>query len=106
MERVDVGDPCTFGAPSQCPDGSFCSQLDVAAGDVEGTCAELPDENDECNRSGGQECADGLLCGPDGICRELGRLGDGCSYDEACASEHCEDGACARPATCALTPEE
>jgi hypothetical protein len=106
MERVEVGDPCTFGAPSQCPEGSFCSGVELATRDFEGTCAELPDENDECNDSGGQQCADGLLCGPDGICRELGRLGDGCNSDATCASEHCDDGACARPAKCALASDE
>lgn len=106
MARVDVGDACTFGAPSQCPEGSYCSGIDLNAGDVEGTCADLPDDNDECNKSGGQECADGLLCGPDSVCREIGRLGDGCTFDAACASQHCDNGTCARPATCALAPQD
>lgn len=104
--RVEIGDACSFGLPSQCPSGSFCSGLDFSGADFEGTCAELPDENDQCNESGGQECADGLICGPDSVCRELGRLGDGCVDDVGCASEHCDDGACARPATCALTPQD
>jgi hypothetical protein len=106
MTRVEVGEPCTFGAPSQCPDGSFCSGVDIMAGEVEGTCADLPDDNDQCNESGGQECADGLICGPDGVCRSIGRIGDGCASDISCASDHCDDGACARPATCALTPQD
>lgn len=102
QERVDVGDDCTFGAPSQCPEGSFCSGLALDAGDLEGTCAELPDENDECNLNGGQACDDGLHCGGDNICYGIGRLGDGCTIDDDCASTYCDDGTCTRPATCAL----
>jgi hypothetical protein len=102
QKRVEIGDACTFGAPSQCPDGSFCSGLDIADGDLEGTCAELPDENDECNVNGGQACDDGLHCGGDTICHGIGRLGDGCTIDDDCASAYCDDGTCTRPATCAL----
>ena len=106
MARVELGDACTFGVPSQCPDGSFCANVAVSTGDVEGTCVDLPDENDECNTSGGQACTDGLLCGSDNVCREIGRLGDGCTSNEGCASDHCANGACARPATCALAPQD
>jgi hypothetical protein len=102
MERHDLGSGCTFGAPSQCPDDAYCSGVDLASGDVEGTCAKLPEEDDACNAQGGPPCAAGLSCDSDQICRPLGRLGDRCASDDACASGHCEDDSCERPTSCTL----
>ncbi len=102
MERHDLGSGCTFGAPSQCPDGSYCNGVDFANGDVEGTCAELPDEDDACNTQGGAPCAAGLSCDSDSICRALARLGDRCASDEACASGFCDGDSCERPMSCTL----
>lgn len=106
MQRHDLGSGCTFGAPSQCPDGAYCSGVDLAAGDVEGTCAELPDEDDACNAEGvGAPCKSGLRCDADRICRALGRLGDRCASNATCASGNCQDERCERPMTCEL-PED
>lgn len=102
-----LGDGCTFGAPSQCPKGSYCSGLDITAGDIEGSCAALPEDHDACNmEGGGATCSDGLICDTDGLCHAIGRLGDDCASDRACASRHCEDGTCTRPETCTLGAEE
>ena len=99
--RCDVGKQCVEGA---CIDVA-CVDVACEAGKVcmDGKCIGACDEV-VCPH--GQACADGLICGSDGICRELGRIGDGCNADDQCASEHCDGGACARPATCALAPRQ
>lgn len=106
MARVELGDECTFGVPSQCPIGTYCNDVALSEGDVEGVCARLPGEGDACDEASGQPCDDGLVCETDGLCYALGRLGDDCVSDASCASEHCDDGTCTRPPSCSLGRED
>ena len=82
MARVEEVIP----ARSVCPATRrlILERLGVITGDVEGRCADLPNEND-CNTSGGQACADGLFAGRERL-PAIGRLGDGCTSDAACAA--------------------
>jgi hypothetical protein len=105
MARVQIGDDCTFGAPSQCPIGAYCNDVGLAAGDLEGVCAALPGKGETCNVGVDGQCADSLICESDGLCHAVGRLGDDCISDEGCASTHC-DGTCKRPPSCSLGTEE
>lgn len=112
---VSAGEPCKFGAPSQCPIDQRCD-ADITAGDVEGTCVPLPRAGEVCVMAAGSPaCAPGLRCDLDERCHTLARLGQACESDDGCASGHCgwpegEDGTpdltmqgtCERPEVCEL----
>jgi hypothetical protein len=101
-ERSASGAPCKFGAPAPCPSGEFCT-ADIAKGETEGTCTELPGAGDACVAlTGAPACAPGLLCDGDKRCHPINRLGQPCVSDDGCASKHCVSGRCERPETCDL----
>jgi len=114
-EGVSAGEPCKFGAPSQCPVDQRCD-ADISVGDVAGTCVPLPRAGEVCvMTTASPECAPGLHCDVDARCHSLARLEHACESDDGCASGHCgwpegEDGKpdhtmqgrCERPEVCEL----
>ncbi len=101
-EGVSSGQDCSFGVPTQCPFGEYCSGIDLTAGDYAGTCQPLPGEGQDCVQDLAGSCAPGLVCDTDGKCHAVGRLGDPCVSDLGCASELCQGGVCARPPLCEI----
>ena len=114
-EGVGAGEPCKFGAPSQCPVDQRCD-ADITAGDVAGTCVTLPVAGEVCVMAAGSpECAPGLHCDDSGHCHTLARLTEDCESNDDCASDHCswperadgmpdetKQGTCDRPEVCEL----
>ncbi len=101
---VAADGPCSFGVPTQCPDGQHCS-ADVATGVTTGTCVAMPVVGEDCLSSTSDSltpCALGLYCGVDNKCHSLGRLGASCGDDSDCASQRCDAGTCKEPALCTL----
>jgi hypothetical protein len=114
-EGVGPGEPCKFGAPSQCPADQRCD-ADIVVGDVDGTCVPLPRAGEVCVMTAASPaCAPGLHCDGDGRCHPLARLTHPCTCGADCASGHCElpegdagmpdeemPGSCVRPMVCEL----
>jgi hypothetical protein len=96
-ERVEAGAPCNLAFPSACPAGQYC---DVPAASLEGTCKPRPAAGQPCGREFTPDvCAAYARC--DGTtCRALANLGDSCSDDDVCYSEHCVNGTCAGSEGC------
>lgn len=98
-ERVAPGQPCRAGKPNACTDDHYCTgSFDDSDGN--GVCVPLPKAGEACNALADLECAFGLVCFEDGHCRQLQRLGDGCAGDDECASDNCQNGACATQSVC------
>ena len=112
---VSAGEPCKFGAPSQCPIEQRCD-ADITVGDIEGTSVPLPGAGEVCVMTGSSPaCAPGLHCDVDERCHTLARLDQACESDDGCASGRCVwpegkdgkpdlsmQGRCERPEVCAL----
>lgn len=95
--RVGAGAACNLSFPSSCPTGQYC---DVAQGMLEGTCQARPAAGEPCGREFKPDiCAAYARC--DGTtCRALAHLGDACTNDDVCYSEHCLNGKCAPSEGC------
>lgn len=92
---------CNAGFPAQCQPGAYCAGIDLAQGDVEGTCTPLPTANEPCVQGPLelQSCALGLLC-VEGTCRTYRDNGQSCRASVECYSGHCAEGGCAAPNVC------
>ena len=95
---VEPGATCA--SSSECRLGGTCivdaedPELNEEEGAVEGECAELADEGDDC---GDLACGSGLVC-DDGECAALPGDGDDCFAGSACGPGlYCDDGECAVP---------
>jgi len=100
MPNVASGAACRAAFPDQCPDDEYC---EIAPETLEGGCVPRPGPGEPCGRgpfeTEGSICAANTRCNG-GTCRELATLGENCSNDEACLSEHCRDGACISADSC------
>ena len=97
-----VGGACKLGIPDQCPAGQFCPVNPSGLGATfEGTCQALPRAGQDCTEWQSL-CDTGSVCGTDGKCHPINRIGGACDEDAQCASENCVDGRCAAPPLCML----
>jgi hypothetical protein len=99
-EGVEAGAACNLALPDACPDGQYC---DIPANTLTGTCKARPGIGQPCGKSPfdmtGTICEEYARC--DGAtCRALGHLGDGCSSDASCYSDHCVGGKCVASEGC------
>jgi len=96
-ERVGAGEACNLSFPSACPSGQYC---DIAESSIAGTCKPRPAAGEACGRElDSSVCAAYARC--DGAtCRPLAYLGEPCTDDEVCYSEHCVNGKCAPSEGC------
>jgi hypothetical protein len=92
------GGACRPGLPDACPPGQYCADVNVVAGDIEGTCRALPSAGDPCAMVFGTRCAPGATCNGT-TCISPQRLDGACSNDGDCFSGFCDGGLCGSP-TC------
>ena len=99
---LDSGADCTLGFPDPCPDGEYCSGLDIGSGDIDGTCEALPAAGEACaDTLFGDSCAEYLRCDPEALtCTAVERIGGDCDSDTGCYSDVCYSGSCVAPALC------
>lgn len=95
--RVEAGAACNLAFPSACPAGQYC---DVPQAMLEGTCKPRPGAGEPCGREFNPDiCAAYTRC--DGTtCRAVAHLGEACTKDDVCYSEHCLNGKCAPSEGC------
>jgi hypothetical protein len=102
--RVGSGEACRLAVPDQCPEDEFCNVLMQNNGEnmplLEGNCEPRPAAGEACATTLiGTYCAAYTRC-DNGTCRELANLGERCSTDEVCLSEHCDGTACVSQDQC------
>ena len=97
---VAVSAACKLSIPDPCPAEQFC---DIPANLLDGTCKPRPVAGETCGRSPfenkGSICAAYTRCDGD-TCRALAHLGEACSSDDVCYSEHCVEGVCVASEGC------
>jgi hypothetical protein len=103
VAKVGTGDACRAAFPDQCPDDEYCV-LDTATPlDLfDGTCTSKPEAGEPCGKALGgnpEICAPYARC-DDGVCRALAHLGESCSQNATCYSDHCVGGACVASNSC------
>jgi hypothetical protein len=105
-----AGAACGIGIPSDCPAGQFCPlQLkDLVAGTFTATCSPLPASGEACApKLGLARCAAALVCDETTaplkpVCTAPHDLGQTCTDDSLCYSQHCVGGACVPASPCAM----
>ncbi|HEX7450645.1 MAG TPA: hypothetical protein VF294_00090 [Polyangiaceae bacterium] len=108
-ELAMAGGDCGFGIPSQCPTGQACPlQLsDLATGTYTAKCTALPGQADACGSALGlARCAADLICDDvtaplKPVCITPHDLGESCSGNAVCYSQHCVGNACVPESACA-----
>jgi hypothetical protein len=103
------GGTCGIGIPGQCPAGQYCPlQLaDLAAKMFTASCTDLPKAGEACapaialNRCAANLVCDDLTTPLKPVCTEPHALGQTCSGDSLCVSQHCVGGACVPASPCA-----
>ena len=101
MAEVAAGAACSFGVPTQCPDGEYCAGTNLPMGNFNGTCTPLPGDGEACAEDPASAgCRTGLICDTDDKCRARGRLDDPCVSNDGCLSTRCDGGKCVRPLEC------
>jgi hypothetical protein len=108
-DLASVNGDCGLGIPSQCPTGQACPlQLtDLVASTYTAKCAALPVEGEACASALGlTRCAANLICDDvtaplKPICITPHDLGQSCSGNEVCYSQHCVGNACVPESACA-----
>jgi len=94
-QKVASGAACKAALPDQCPTGEYCK---TPANAIDGTCTALPKSGDPCAGSSSDQCDAYLRCDSTSqTCKPLQRLGEPCSDDQFCYSDHCASGGCAPP---------
>ncbi|HWZ88353.1 MAG TPA: hypothetical protein VNW92_05865 [Polyangiaceae bacterium] len=104
-----AGGPCGIGIPGQCPLGQYCPEqvADLATGTAMSTCTPLPTTGQTCGPPVAfDRCAANLVCDDSTaplkpVCVALRNLGETCSADALCVSQHCVGGACVPASPCA-----
>jgi hypothetical protein len=104
-----VGGECGLGIPGQCPSGQYCplALSDLAAGRSTASCSELPSEGADCAPAlSFSRCAGNLVCDTTTtvlkpVCVTAHSLGQSCSGNELCNSQHCVDNVCVPESVCA-----
>jgi len=103
-----AGAECGLGVPPQCPSGQYCplALTDLISGHLTANCSPLPAEGEPCGPAlGFSRCAGNLVCDTSRplapVCVSPHSLGQSCSSNELCYSQHCVDGACVPESVCA-----
>lgn len=103
------GGSCGLGIPSDCPKGQYCplQVADLVGGTFTATCTALPAAGDACAPKVALiRCAADLVCDDTTtpakpVCITPHDLGQTCSDDTLCYSQHCVGGACVPASSCA-----
>lgn len=103
------GGTCGIAIPSQCPKGEYCplSLLDLAAAKYTANCQTLPSEGAACAPEiAFERCGQDLVCDSTTsplapVCVSRHDLGETCTDDSLCYSQHCSGGACVPASACA-----
>lgn len=104
-----VGASCGLGIPSNCPKGQYCplQVVDLLTGTFTATCTALPAAGDACAPKVALiRCAGDLVCDETTapakpVCTAPHDLGQTCSDNTLCYSQHCVGGACVPASPCA-----
>jgi hypothetical protein len=100
--KVSTGDACKAAFPDQCPDDEFCKLNGNPLTPFDGTCTSKPEAGEPCGKGLAPEpniCAPYARC-DEGMCREIAHLGESCTVNATCYSDHCVDGACVAANSC------
>jgi len=102
VEKVGAGEACRAAFPDQCPGEQYCVLGGSQADPFAGTCTPKPEAGKPCGKGLGETAS---ICAPyarcdGGVCRELAHLGEGCTLNATCYSDHCRDGACVASNSC------
>jgi len=103
------GGSCGVGIPSACSKGEYCPLdfVDILAAKYSANCAPLPGEGDACGPATALvRCGQDLICDTTTakltpVCAKRRDLGQPCSDDSLCYSQHCASGACVPASPCA-----
>jgi hypothetical protein len=95
------GQACRLAIPDQCPTDEYCV---IVPDTLEGTCTPRPGAGAPCGPSALDEnapiiCVAGTAC-DGGTCRARAHLGQSCTTDTVCLSEHCDNGTCVSESAC------
>lgn len=104
-----VGGKCGLSLPGECPAGQYCPLdfADLAQGRLSANCQDLPTEGEPCapqflfSRCTGELVCDETTAKLTPTCVKRHTLGQSCSADDLCHSQHCVDQACVPESTCA-----
>ncbi len=104
-----AGASCGIGIPADCPQGQYCplDLIAIAAGKYTANCQALPAEGDACAPEiAFARCGQDLVCDTTTnplapVCVTPHDLGQTCSDDSLCYSQHCVGGACVPASACA-----
>jgi hypothetical protein len=103
VAKVGTGDACRAAFPDQCPDDEYCVLDTTTPLDLfDGLCTSKPEAGEPCGKGLGgnpEICAPYARC-DDGVCREIAHLGEECSQNATCYSDHCVGGACVASNSC------
>jgi hypothetical protein len=105
-----AGGACGLGLPAQCPSGQTCplALTDIAAGTYTANCESLPGEGQDCGSAlSFARCAANLVCDDTTtplapVCITPHDLGESCSGDAVCYSQHCVNKTCVPESACAM----
>ena len=103
------GGSCGIAVPSQCPKGEYCplDLVDLLAMKSSANCQALPSEGAACGPAiAFTRCGQDLVCDATTdalkpVCVTRHDLGEPCSDDSLCYSQHCVSGACVPESSCA-----
>jgi hypothetical protein len=106
---ADPGGECGAGLPTECPSGQYCplALSDLATGKLTATCQALPAEGEPCAPALSlSRCAANLVCDDTTtplkpVCVTRHTLGQSCSSDALCRSQHCVNRTCVPESQCA-----
>jgi len=104
-----AGGECGLGIPGDCPAGQYCPLdfADILLGRVTAQCNALPGEGEACAPALAlSRCAGALVCDTtttplQPVCVSARSLGQACSGDELCHSQHCVNQVCVPESACA-----
>lgn len=103
------GGECGAGLPAECPTGQYCpvGLPELLSGKLTAQCQALPSEGETCGPAlGFSRCSGALVCDETSaplkpVCVARHTLGQSCSSDALCRSQHCVDETCVPESACA-----
>jgi hypothetical protein len=91
--RAPSGGACALSSPDACPDSEYCRiTSDSGVKPATGTCTPKPGLGEECRYGSfsSAPCADDQFCNLETkLCALSKHLGESCSIDDECYSNHC-----------------
>ncbi len=90
---VAAGAACKLAFPTECPGGQYCNIPQSTPPVLDGTCAALPGDGQDCTST--KACAAYTVCdSTTNKCVALQNDGSSCTDDNFCYSGHCVNGTC------------